>query len=171
MSYHIQRGRFHGSGPDVSRRPDPIESARNIIRSMLQVTEKVQSATAQRRYFTTRGIRHVRQHSLVRLESDLQMIVNASRAILEVLDNPLVSGNYLFDDRLVDWLRSSEPKTCLDALRNMEKALSLEQRDVQIWSAFTPTRSTREEDEIHAAIVLFQAHKAHFHFMLTTEIW
>ena len=76
----------------------------------------------------------------------------------------------MLDDRWVDWLSSDEPETCLDVLREMGRLL-ISEHDVQVLSGIKPTRSTCKEDDIHAAIVLFYAHKAHFHFLLTVDIW
>jgi hypothetical protein len=145
-----------------------MDSAKNVLHSIVLATQQVRNATTQ--YSTTRGVRRVRQHSLVRLESEFQTIANASRAILKVLDDPLLCHHYMLDVRLVDWLSSTEPELCLDALREMGKLLSVE-REVQGFSGFTPTGSACEEDNIHAAIVLFHVHKAHFYFLLTTDIW
>lgn len=149
-----------------------MDTAKNIsiLRSIVQVTQVVQNATARRRYSNTRGIRQLRRHSLVRLESDFQTIVNATLAILKVLDDPLLRSHYMFDDRLKDWLLSTEPKTCLDALKEMAKPFTIG-RGARAFANVIPARSTCEEDDVNAAIVLFQAHRGHFHFLLTTDVW
>lgn len=147
-----------------------MDSAKRVLRSIVGASQQVQNATAL--YSTTTGgIRQVRQHSLVRLEFEFQTITNASRVILEALDTPSLCRHYMLDDRLVDWLSGAEPETCLDTLREMGKLLRIEREPGQVFSALTPARSSCEEDEIHAAIVFFQARKAHFHFLLTTDIW
>ncbi|KAF8552326.1 hypothetical protein OG21DRAFT_151486 [Imleria badia] len=145
-----------------------MDSAKTILHLIELAAQQVRNATA--RYSTTKGVRKVRQHSLIRLESEFQTIANASRAIIKVLNDPLLSRDYLLDDRLVEWLSGTEPETCLDALSEMGKLLSIE-REVQAFSGITPTRSACEEDDIHAAIVLFHSHNAHFHFLLATDIW
>lgn len=146
----------------------PMDSAKNVLHSIVLATQHVRSAAA--RYSTIRGVRRVRQYSLIRLESELQTITNASQAILKILDDTLLCRDYMLDDRLVDWLSDAEPETCLVALREMRKLLKTE-RDVQGFSGITPTTSACEENDLNAAIVLFHAHKAHFHFLLTTDIW
>lgn len=145
-----------------------MDSAKTVLHSIELATQQVRSATA--RYSTTKKVRKVRQHSLIRLEFEFQTIANASRAILKVLDDPLLCRHYMLDDRLVDWLSGTEPETCLDVLIEMAKLLSIE-REVQIFSGITPPSSACEEDDINAAIVLFHSHKAHFHFLLTMDIW
>jgi len=144
-----------------------MDSAKNVLHSIVLATQQVRNVTTQ--YSTVRGARKVRQHSLIRLESEFQTITNASQAILRVLEDPLLCHHYMLDDRLVDWLSSAEPETCMDALREMGKLLGVG-REVQGFSGFT-TRPACEEDSLHAAIVLFHAHNAHFHFLLTTDIW
>ena len=147
---------------------DSMDSAKSTLRSIVLATEHIRNTTTQ--YSTTRRIRNVRQHSLIRLESDFQAIIDASRAILAVFDNPLLRRHYMLDDRLVDWLSGPEPEMCLDALRGMEGLLNID-HEVQAFSGFTPTRSGCQEDNIHRAIVLFHTHNVHFHFLLTTNIW
>ena len=145
-----------------------MESAKSILHSIVLATQHVQNAIA--RYSTTRGIRQVGQHSLIRLEIEFQTIINASRAILEVLHEPLPRRHYMLDHRLMDWLSGPEPDMCLNALREMERLLNID-HEVQVFSGFTPTRTGYQEDEINVAITLFYAHTAHFHFLLTTDIW
>ena len=147
---------------------DSMDYAKNTLRAIVLATEHIRNATS--RYSTTRCVGKVGQHSLIRLESDFQAIIDASRAILEVFDNPLLRRHYMLDDRLVDWLSGPEPKLCLDTLQGMEGLLSID-HEVQIFSGFTPTRSGYQEDSIHRAIVLFHTHNVHFHFLLTTNIW
>ena len=76
----------------------------------------------------------------------------------------------MLDDRLMDWLSGPEPEKCLDTLKEMEKILNID-HEVHMFSGFTPTRTEYKEEDISMAITLFCAHKAHFHFLLTTEIW
>lgn len=144
-----------------------MDSAKNVLRLIELATQQVQNATTQ--YSSIRGTRTVRQHSLIQLEFQFQKIANASRAIQKVLEDVLLYHDYL-DGRLVDWLSGTEPETCLNALREMDKLFGVG-REVQVFSGFPPTRSACEEDSIHAAIVLFHAHDTHFHFLLTTDIW
>ena len=92
-------------------------------------------------------------NTLIRLESDFQTIIDASRAILEVFDNPLLRRHYMLDDRLVDQLSSPEPEVCLDTLRGMEKLLNIE-HEAQAFSGFTPTSTGYQEDSIHMAIIV-----------------
>ncbi|KAF8548194.1 hypothetical protein OG21DRAFT_791341 [Imleria badia] len=144
-----------------------MDSAKSIVRTIVLATLHVQNAIA--RYSTTRGVRQVRQHSLIQLELEFQTIVDASRAIIEVFDDPLLCRHYMLDDRLVDWLSGPKPETCLDALKEMERLLNID-HEVQAFSGFTPMRTGYQEDDINMAITLFYAHKAHFHFLLTTDI-
>ncbi|KAF8427221.1 hypothetical protein L210DRAFT_3652657 [Boletus edulis BED1] len=148
-----------------------MDSVKSVLRSIVSATQHVQNAIAQ--YSTARGLRKTQQYSFVRLESEFQSISDTSRAILEVLDNPLLRRHYLLDDRLVDWLSDSEPETCLDTLKRMEGLLNIDHDDVQVFSGFTPTtrRTGHGEDGINLAITLFYTRKAHFHFLLTTDIW
>lgn len=147
-----------------------MDSAKSVLQSIVLATQQVRHATS--RYSITRGVRQVRQHSLIRLESEFQTIVDASQAILEILDNPRLCRHYMLDDRLVEWLSNAEPETCLDTLREMEKTLNIRvDHEVQIFSEITPTRYACEEDDINAAIMVFYAHKAHFHFWLTADVW
>ena len=145
-----------------------MDSAKSILHSIVLSTQHVRSAIA--RYSTARGVRQVRQHSLIRLEFEFQTIVDASRAILEVFDDPSLRRHYMLDDRLMDWLSGPEPDKCLNTLKEMEILLNID-HEVQVFSGFTPTRTGYQEDDINVAIVLFYAHKAHFHFLLTTDIW
>ena len=145
-----------------------MDSAKSILHSIVLSTQHVRSAIA--RYSTTRGVRQVRQHSLVRLESEFQTIIDASSAILKVFDDPLLRRHYMLDDRLVDWLSGPEPDISLNALREMERLLNID-HEVQVFSGFIPTRNGYQEDDISVAIALFYSHKAHFHFLLTTDIW
>jgi hypothetical protein len=145
-----------------------MDSAKSILHSIVLATQHVQNAVA--RYSATRDVRQVRQHSLIRLEIEFQTIIDASRAILEVLDDPFLRRHYMLDDRLMDWLSGSEPNMCLNTLREMERLLNID-HEVQAFSGFTPTRTGHQEDDINVAITLFYAHKAHFHFLLMTDIW
>ncbi|KAH0839351.1 hypothetical protein J3R83DRAFT_33 [Lanmaoa asiatica] len=74
----------------------------------------------------------------------------------------------MLDDRLVDWLSGPEPETCLDTSREMEKLLN---HEALVFPGFNSTRSGCQENDINIAITLFYTHKAHFHFLLTTDIW
>ena len=147
-----------------------MDSARSVLQSIVLVTQRIRNATT--RYSTTTGVRQVgqSQHSLVRLELEFQTIADASIAILRIFDDPLLRRQYMLDDRLMDWLSSPEPETCLHTLTQMEKLLNVN-HEGQVFSGFTPTRSRIQEDDINVAIGLFCAHKAHFHFLLTTDIW
>ena len=142
-----------------------MDYAKSVLQSIVLSTQHVRNATS--RYSTTRRVKKVGQHSLIRLELEFQAIANASRAILQVFDDPLLCRQYMFDDRLMDWLSGSEPETCLDTLTEMEKLLNID----QAFSGFTSTRCGHQEDDINTAIALFYTHKAHFHFLLTTDIW
>ncbi|KAH0828822.1 hypothetical protein J3R83DRAFT_3273 [Lanmaoa asiatica] len=129
----------------------------------------VQTAAAQ--YSNIRGVRRLREYSLVRLEIELQSIASACRAILEILNNPFLSCQHRLDDRLMDWLSDAEPETCLATLEAMEKLLKVDRR-VQPFSELAPTKSGCPENETFEAVVThFYASKAHFHFLLTTNIW
>ena len=141
---------------------------KSILHTIVRATQHVRNAIA--RYSAARGVRQVRQHSLVRLEFEFQTIVDSSRAILEVFDDPLLRRHYMLDDRLMDWLSGPEPDMCLNTLREMERLLNID-HEVQVFSGFTPTRTGYQEDDINVAIALFYAHNAHFHFLLATNIW
>ena len=146
-----------------------MESAKSISHSIVLATQHIRNAIA--RYSTASGVRQVRQHSLIRLELEFQTIIDASCAILEVFDDPLLRRHYMLDDRLMDWLSGPEPETCLAALKEMERLLNID-HELQAFSGFTPTRTGYKlEDDINMAITLFYAHKAQFHFLLTTDIW
>ena len=145
-----------------------MDSAKSVLHSIVLATQHVRNATTL--YSTTRGVRQVGQHSLIRLELEFQKIAHASRAILQVFDNPSLWDQYMFDDRLIDWLSGVEPETCLETLTEMVKLLNID-HEVQAFSGFNPTRSGRQEDDINTAVGLFYTHKAHFHFLLTTDIW
>ena len=145
-----------------------MDSAKSILHSIVLATQHIRNAIT--RYSTTRGVRQVRQHSLIRLEFEFQTVIDASRAILEVFDDPLLRRHYMLDDRLVDWLSGLEPEMCLNTLREMERSLNID-HEVQVFSGFTPTRTGYQEDDINVVIALLYAHKAHFHFLLTTDIW
>ena len=145
-----------------------MDSAKSILHSIVLATQHVRNAVA--RYSTTRGVRQVRQHSLIRLELEFQTIVDASRAILEALDDPFLRRCHILDDRLMDWLSGLEPETCLNTLKEMERLLNID-HEVQVFSGFTPTRTGYREDDISLAITRFYAHKANFHFLLETDIW
>lgn len=145
-----------------------MDSAKSVLHSIVLATQFVRNTIA--RYSTTKGVRKVREHSLIRLESEFQAIVDASRAILEVLDDPLLRRHYMLDDRLVDWLSGSEPEMCLETLKRMEKLLNIDP-EIHVFSGFTPTRTGCQEDDVNVAIALFYTDKAHFHFLLTTDIW
>ncbi|KAI9566724.1 ankyrin repeat-containing domain protein [Boletus coccyginus] len=145
-----------------------MDSAKSVLHSILLATQHVRNAIA--RYSTARGVRQVRQHSLVRFELEFQTIVDASRAILEAFDDPFLRRRYILDDRLMDWLSGPEPETCLDTLNEMERLLNID-HEVHVFSGFTPTRTGYQEDDISLAITRFYAHKAHFHFLLVPDIW
>ena len=133
-----------------------MDSAKNTLRSIVLATEHIRNTTT--RYSTTRCVRKVQQYSLIRLEPDIQAIIDASRAILEVFDNLLLRRHYMLDDRLVGWLSGPEPEMCLDTLRGMERLLNID-HEVQAFSGFMLTRPRYQEDtNIHRAIVLFHTH-------------
>lgn len=151
-----------------------MDSAKNILYSLVVDTQKVRNGISQ--YSTTRGVRQVRQHSLIRLEFEFETIINVSRAILEALSNPRLCRHYLLDDRFVDWLSSTEPDTCLDTLRRMDVLLR-SQREVLAVPVFrspgfagSSIFSACEEEDVNGAIALYRDHKAHFHFLLTMDI-
>lgn len=145
-----------------------MDSAKSILRSIVPAAEHIRNTTA--RYSTTRRVRKVGQHFLIRLESDFQVIIDASRAILEVLDDSFLRRHYMLDDRLVNWLSGPEPEMCLDTLRGMERLLNID-HEVQVSPEFAQTGFGWQEDKIRTAIMLFHANQTHFHFLLTTTIW
>ena len=161
-----KQSKFHRN--EATNDPTAMDSAKSVLQSILLATQRVRNATT--RYSTTTGVRQVGQHSLVRLELEFQTIADASSAFLQVFDNPLLRRQYMLDDRLMDWLSGPEPETCLETLIEMKKLLNTV-HEVQAFSGFTPTRSRFQEDDINTAIVLFYTQKAHFHFLLTTDIW
>lgn len=144
-----------------------MDSVKSIVHSIVLATQHVRIALA-RHPTTTKDVRQVQQHTLVVLNLELQTIADASRAILEVSDNPCRRD--MLDDRLRGWLCGSEPQTCLNALQEMRKLLNID-REVQPFSGFTSTGSGHQEDNINMAIGLFDTHRAYFHFLLTTDIW
>ncbi|KAG8215975.1 hypothetical protein J3R82DRAFT_7958 [Butyriboletus roseoflavus] len=85
----------------------------------------------------------------------LEKMVIASGTILETLNNALILGSGIVDDRLLDWLNSEEPKMCLDNLNQLEALLS---------PKLDPDRSNE-------ALRYFWRHEGYFHFLLSTEIW
>ncbi|KAI9566735.1 hypothetical protein HD554DRAFT_1091218 [Boletus coccyginus] len=144
-----------------------MDSAKSILHSIVLATQHVRNTIS--RYSTTRGVRQVGRHSLIRFELEFQTIVDASRAILEAFDNPLLR-RHILDDRLMDWLSGPEPETCLDTLSEIERLLNID-HEVQVFSGFTPTRIGYQEGDVSLAITRFYARKAHFHFLLATDIW
>ena len=145
-----------------------MDHAKSVLQSIMLATQHIRNATT--RYFTTRRVKKVGQYSLIQLELEFQAIADASSAILKAFDDPLLRRQYMFDDRLMDWLSTPEPEACLETLTEMKKLLNID-REEQAFSGFTQTRCGNQEDDINTAIGLFYTHKAHFYFLLTAEIW
>ena len=104
----------------------------------------------------------------------LERIGVASGAILETLNKALFLESGAVDDRLLDWLNSEEPKTCLDILNRMETLLSQRlDRDpgYGVNRLFQPSRSVSTKDHNNEALRHFWKHDGYFHFLLSTEIW
>lgn len=142
---------------------DPVK---RILTSLVSTSQGIQTIAAQ--YANDKDVRQVQGHSLIRLEMELQAIAAAGRAILEILNNSFLSCQYMLDDRLMGWLSDAEPQTCLAALNEMQDLLKLDRRVHQ----FNPTEFASPEDEvIEAVITLFHSRKAHFHFLLSGDIW
>lgn len=143
-----------------------MDPAKRILISLASTSQGIQTIAAQ--YANAKDARQVRGHSLVRLEMELQAIAAACRAILEILNDPALSRQHMLDDRLIGWLSDAEPKTCLATLNEMQGLLKVDRRA----RPFNPTEFPCPEDEvIEAVITLFHSRKAHFHFLLTGDIW
>ena len=148
---------------------DSMDSAKSTLHSVELATRYIRNAIA--RYSSTTGLREVRQHSLVQIDSGFQTIIEASCAIIKVLDDPLLRRHYTRDDKkLVNWLSGPEPEICLGTLRGMERLLNID-HEVQEFSGYAPAGSRYQEDNIHKAVVHFDTHKTDFDFLLTTSIW
>ena len=102
----------------------------------------------------------------------LEKIVVASGAILKTLNKALLPGSGTIDDRLLDWLNSEEPKTCLDILNRMEALLSPKPDfGYGVNRPFLSSRSLHTKDRSNEALRYFWKHEGYFHFLLSTEIW
>jgi len=64
-----------------------MDSAKNVLRSIGLAMQQVRNATVQ--CSTVRGVRKVRHHSPIWLESEFQIIANASGAVLKVPDSAI----------------------------------------------------------------------------------
>lgn len=102
----------------------------------------------------------------------LEKIVVASGAILETLNKALVLGSGTIDDRLLDWLNSEEPNTCLDILNRMRALLSPKlYPSYGVKRLFQSSCSVSTKDQNNEALKHFWKHEGYFHFLLSTEIW
>ena len=99
------------------------------------------------------------------LRRQLETIRIFSDTILEAITfNP-----YTIDDRIIDWLFSGEPCSCLDKLKEMDDMLK---HDGQVRPAMALARPLRlAEDRLTVAIAFFDKHKSIFHFLLTSDVW
>ena len=100
----------------------------------------------------------------------LDKLVVSSGAVLETLNKTLLLEHGHVDDRLIDWLRSEEPRACLHTLNQMEGILKKEPEH-GVMSFFQASHTAHARDKSNEAIRLFRAHQGHFHFLLTTDIW
>lgn len=143
-----------------------MDPTKRILTSLESTSRGIQTITAQ--YANGKDVRQVQGHSLLRLHMELQAIADACRAILKILDDPFLSRQYMIDDRLIDWLSDTEPKICLETLNGMQSLLKVD-RGVHPFN--TTEFSCPEGEVIVAAITLFYSREAHFHFLLTRDIW
>ena len=105
-----------------------------------------------------------------KLRRQLETIRISADTILEAITKASVT-DYTMDDRLIDWLISGEPRSCLGKLKEMDEMLKPPTVD-QARPARAPARPLRAaEDKLNAAMVFFDKHIDLFHFLLTPDIW
>ena len=105
-----------------------------------------------------------------RLRRPLETIRISADTILEAITKASLT-NYTIDDRLIDWLISGEPRSCLGKLKEMDDMLKLPTVG-QVRPALGPGRPLRAaEDKLNVAMVFFDKHANLFHFLLTPDIW
>ncbi|KAN0082931.1 hypothetical protein V8E55_008726 [Tylopilus felleus] len=85
---------------------------------------------------------------------------------------PLQDGPAV-DERVKDWLQTSEPHICFDTLEQMEKLLQEDtfSRTVPATSRVGSRGSVTTKDKIDEAVSLLESCKGYFHFLFSTEIW
>ncbi|KAF8552311.1 hypothetical protein OG21DRAFT_1486288 [Imleria badia] len=146
-----------------------MDPAKRILASLVSTSQCIHTIAAQ--YANAKDVSQVRGHSLIRLEMELQAISASCRAILEILDDPSRSRQYIIDDRLIGWLSNAEPRRCLATLNEMQDLLKVD-RGVQPFNVPSEFSCPEGEDEVIVAVsTLFHSRKSHFHFLLTGDIW
>ncbi|KAF8552319.1 hypothetical protein OG21DRAFT_151200 [Imleria badia] len=146
-----------------------MDPAKRTLSSLVSTSQRIHIIATQ--YANSKDVSQVRGHSLIRLEIELQSIAAACSAILEILNDPFLSRQYMLDDRLIGWLSGAEPKTCLATLNEMQDLLKVD-HGPPVQSFRGPTEfSCPTDDVIVIVITLFHSRKAQFHFLLTGDIW
>ncbi|KAF9224620.1 ankyrin [Gyrodon lividus] len=133
-----------------------------------QILIEIAQASQQVLTAATDYAKHVRnaENSRIRLQGQLQYIVAASKLALGAVNRSAsFSNDPDIHRRLVEWLSSDYPKTCLAILKDMESLLKLSRRFVPM------IHFVRKEDKILEASTLFNTRKSNFHFLLTMDIW
>ena len=95
----------------------------------------------------------------------LETIRTSSDTILEAI----TLDTYTIDDRIIDWLFSGEPRSCLDKLKEMDDMLKHHAQARPTLALARPLRPA--EDRLTAAMAFFDKHKRLFHFLLTPDVW
>ena len=103
-----------------------------------------------------------------RLRRELETIRISADAILEAFTKATVT-DYTIDDRLIDWLFSGEPRSCLGKLKEMDTMLKPVNSARPVRAHAQPLRPG--EDSLAAAMVFFDRHKGLFHFLITPDVW
>lgn len=145
-----------------------MELARILVLEIATVSQRVVSAATQ--YARRRGFKNV-QSCHFRLEKQMQTISVAAGGILDVLSKSSLSNGTQLDDRLQDWFSSDELPTCLDTLHQMERMLLDDTWTNMVFNFVNTLRALPPEDEIDAAVKLFDSRRKYFHFLLTTDVW
>lgn len=141
-----------------------MELAKRIVLEVASASQRVISAATE--YASHRGFRNV-QSCHFRLEKEMQRISVAAEGMLGVLDKSSLPNGPPLDDRLQEWFSTDELPTCLDTLDQMERMLQTN----MIFNFMNTPRSSPPEDNINAAVKLFDSRRNYFHFLLTTDIW
>ena len=107
-----------------------------------------------------------------KLRRQLETIRISADTILEAITRASVT-DYTMDDRLIDWLISGEPRSCLGKLKEMDDMLKTPgPNGSQVRPARALARPLRAaEDKLNTAMVFFDKHTNLFHFLLTPDIW
>ena len=108
----------------------------------------------------------MRQARVAAFRRQVETISASSSAIFEAI----ALNDCAIDERIVDWLISGEPRTCLDKLKEMDNMLKRDgpARPATVALA-RPQRTT--EERLSAMMTFFDRHRTTFRFLLDSDVW